>query len=168
MKKLIASLTALVFAGGLALPVAAADEHHHHAKAGPTGGRLLTKVEPHVEFFVNKDNKVEIRFVDEDNKVVAPAKQIVTVTLGDRRKPTKLAFTQDGDKLISNAPVPEGNNHPTVVQIKVDPKAKVVTERFNLNLSDCPTCEHREYACICEHGDDHDHDHHDHDKEKKK
>lgn len=59
-------------------------DHAHAIKAGPSGGRLITDVEPHVEFFVNKEKKVEIRFIDDDNKVVAPAAQTITVTLGDR------------------------------------------------------------------------------------
>ncbi len=138
----------------LAFTINAAGKHdhdHEHAKAGPTGGRLLTKVEPRAEFFVNKDNKVEIRFIDDDNKVVAPGEQVVSVTLGDRRSPTKLSFTKDGNKLISDQPIPEGSSLPTVVQIRAKEGAKTVTEKFNLNLSQCPTCKYKEYACACGH-----------------
>lgn len=148
-------------------------DHDHAKKAGPTGGKLITEVEPHVEFFVTKDKKVEIRFVDDDNKVVAPGEQVITATLGDRSSPTKLTFTKDGDKLVSNATVPEGNDYPTVVTIKANAKAKAVNAKFNLNLTKCPTCENSEYACTCDHGDDHEgHDHkegekHDHEKEAK-
>lgn len=127
------------------------DHDHEHVKAGPTGGRLITKVEPHAEFFVNQDKKVEIRFVDDDNQILAPGDQIVTVTLGDRRSPAKLAFTKEGDKLISDQPIPEGSNLPTVVQIRAKEGAKAVTEKFNLDLSDCPTCKYQEYACTCGH-----------------
>lgn len=149
-------ITLAVAALGLALTVSAAekekhDHDHGHAKAGPTGGKLITEVEPHAEFFVNKDNKVEIRFVDDDMKVIAPGEQVVTVTLGDRSAPTKLSFTKEGDKLISDKVVPEGNNLPTVVQIKTTADAKSVTEKFNLNLADCPECKHKEYACTCDH-----------------
>lgn len=150
-------------------PAAAAEKHDHdhdHAKkAGPTGGKLITDVEPHVEFFVTKEKKVEIRFVDDDNKVLAPKDQIITATLGDRSKPTKLTFTKDGDKLVSSATVPDGNDYPTVVSIKTDAKAKAVNAKFNLNMTKCPTCPNGEYACICEH--DHDHEGHDHAKEEK-
>ncbi|PTX91896.1 hypothetical protein DB346_23345 [Verrucomicrobia bacterium LW23] len=165
MKSLL--LTAGLFLG-LAFsqfaPVHAADAHKHDDKpvAGPTGGRILTKVEPHAEFFVNADKKVEIRFVDDSNKVVPPADQSVSVTMGDRSAPTKLTFAKDGDKLISDKAIPDGNEIPTVVQIKVKPDAKAATEKFNLNLAKCPTCKYAEYACICEHGDDHKgHDHND-------
>lgn len=139
--------------------VAVADDHHghNHAKAGPTGGKLLTKVEPHAEFFVTADKKIEIRFLDESNKVIEPKDQVVTVTMGDRSAPTRLEFTREGDKLISAGTIPEGNRLPTVVQIKADAEAKTVNERFNLDLADCPTCENAEYACICSH--DHGHDH---------
>ena len=129
-------------------------EHEHSIKAGPTGGRLITEVEPHLEFFVNKDKKVELRFIDDANKVVAPGEQVVTVTLGDRSKPTKLAFTKDGEKLISDKTVPEGNDYPTVVQIKTTPKAKTINSKFNLNMSKCPTCANAEYACTCDHDAD--------------
>jgi hypothetical protein len=151
-------LTLAIAALGLAINVRAAEEekhdHEHDAKAGPTGGKLITEVEPHVEFFVNKDNKVEIRFIDDDMKVVAPGEQVISVTLGDRSAPTKLAFTQDGDKLISDKAIPEGENLPTVVQIKTTPDAKAVTEKFNLNLEQCPTCKNKEYACACAHGEE--------------
>lgn len=169
--KMPAFLSILALALGLTLAATAEDKHEHAAKAGPTGGKLLTEVEPHVEFFVNKDKKVEIRFVDEENKVVAPGEQVITATLGDRSKPTKLTFTKEGDKLISDKVVPAGNDYPTVVQIKADAKAKAVNAKFNLNMSKCPTCENAEYACTCEHGDDHEHkegDGHDHSKDAKK
>lgn len=132
------------------------DDHDHAKKAGPSGGRLITAVEPHVEFFVNKDKKVEIRFVDDDNKVVAPGEQVISVTLGERAKPTKLAFAKDGDHLISDKTIPTGNDYPTVVQIKPTAKAKAVNEKFNLNMTKCPDCPYAEYACICDHaGEDH-------------
>lgn len=141
-----------------AAPAAEHKDEHKHEKivAGPSGGRILHGVEPHAEFFVNDAKKVEIRFVGDDNKVIAPADQVVTVTLGDRSAPTKLAFTKDGDKLVSDKAVPAGNDHPTVVQIKAKAGDKAVTEKFNLNLDQCPTCKNKEYACTCEHGaDDH-------------
>jgi hypothetical protein len=150
-KHLISALLSLA----LVFTVNAADQdkhdHDHEAKAGPTGGKLITEVEPHVEFFVNADKKVEIRFIDDDMKVVAPGEQVISVTLGDRSAPTKLAFTKDGNKLISDKAIPEGNDHPTVVQIRTKEGDKAVTEKFNLNLSQCPTCANKEYACICDH-----------------
>ncbi|MGV3664397.1 MAG: hypothetical protein ACO1TE_29765 [Prosthecobacter sp.] len=151
--KLLSALLVLTLA--CSINAADKDKHDHdHAKAGPTGGKLITEVEPHVEFFVNKEKKVEIRFIDDDNKVVAPGEQVIAVTLGDRAAPTKLAFTKDGNKLISDKVIPEGNDLPTVVQIKAKADAKSVTEKFNLNLEQCPTCENKEYACTCKHGEE--------------
>jgi hypothetical protein len=152
MKALIAAMSLVL---GLAFTAHAGDDHKHEAaKAGPTGGKIITAVEPHAEFFVNKDKKVEIRFLDAGNKVIAPAAQEVTVILGDRAAPTKLAFVKQGDVLISDKAIPEGNDQPTVVQIREKAGAKAVNEKFNLNLSKCPTCANAEYACTCPHGSD--------------
>ncbi len=151
--KLLSALLTLA----LAFSVNAADkekhDHEHAGKAGPNGGKLITEVEPHVEFLVTADKKVEIRFIDDDNKVVAPAGQVINVTLGDRSAPTKLTFKQDGDKLVSDKGIPEGADLPTVVQIRAKEGAKAVTEKFNLNLAQCPTCKNKEYACTCSHGE---------------
>ncbi|WP_395730453.1 hypothetical protein [Prosthecobacter sp.] len=153
MKKLITT-TLLALALAFTASAADKDKHDHETKAGPTGGRLITAVEPHVEFFVNKDKKVEIRFINDDMKVVAPGEQVISVTLGDRSAPTKLSFAKEGDKLISDKAIPEGNDLPTVVQIRAKEGAKAVNEKFNLNLDQCPTCKNKEYACTCAHGDE--------------
>jgi hypothetical protein len=121
------------------------------SKAGPTGGRLITKVTPHAEVLLNKEQRIEIRFVNEVNRVLPPGEQVVTVIMGDRSAPTTLNFTREGDKLVSDKKVPEGNNHPMVVQIREKQGAKAVLANFNLNLSKCSTCAHPEYACICDH-----------------
>jgi hypothetical protein len=149
MKTKIAIIAALV----ASLAFANAAEEHKEIKA-PNGGRIIESVEPHAEFLITKDKKVEVRFLDDAGKVVAPAAQTVTVTMGDRAAPTKLAFAKDGDKLVSDKVIPEGKELPVVVQIKVTPEAKTVTEKFNLNLAKCPTCENAEYACTCAHGGD--------------
>jgi len=145
-------LAALAFA----LPAFAADKHDHkHEKkdAGPNGGRVLTAVEPHLEFFVTKDRKVEISALTEDLKPAKLSGQVVTVTAGDRSKPTKLEFKDEGGKLVSSNALPEGNDFPVSVSVKADAKAKTVYEKFNLNLEKCPTCKHQEYACTCAHAD---------------
>jgi len=117
----------------------------------PNGGRIIDTVTPNAEFLVTTDKKVEVRFLDDAGKVIAPTAQVVTVTMGDRSAPTKLAFTKDGDKLVSDKVVAEGKSLPVVLQIKVSPDAKSVTEKFNLNMSNCPTCSYLEYACTCDH-----------------
>ena len=141
-------------------------EHaHEHAKkeAGPNGGRVVTATEPHFEFFVMPDGKVKITFLGEDGKATALKEQSVTAIGGERAKPTKLAFAKDGESLVSDKALPEGKEIPIVLQVKMTKDAKTVTEKFNINLADCPTCKYKEYACICAHGaGDHDHEGHDH------
>jgi hypothetical protein len=124
---------------------------HGKNVAGPNGGRLITALDPHAEFFVTAERKVQITFVGNDGKAVAPAGQIVVVTAGERSAPTKLTFTQVGGVLLSDQTLPEGNNFPAVVQIKATPDAKAVAARFNVNLSICPGCSKAEYACTCGH-----------------
>lgn len=117
----------------------------------PNGGRIVDAVTPHAEFVVTAEKKIEIRFLDEAGKVIAPADQVVTVTMGDRAAPTKLTFAKDGDKLVSDKTIPDGKELPVVLQIRPKEGEKAVTEKFNLNMAHCPTCNMAEYACICEH-----------------
>lgn len=127
------------------------DHSHEKRVAGPNGGRILTSVEPHAEFLVTADRKVQITFVSDDLKPIAPSGQIVTVTTGERSAPVKMTFTQTNDVLLSEQSVPEGKSFPAVVQIKSGPDAKAVVEKFTLNLANCPDCKLAEYACICAH-----------------
>ena len=137
-------------------------EHDHHKKqAGPNGGRLITSVEPHLEFFVTEEGFVQITFLNDRNEVVAPSEQAVSLVGGDRQNPLRLRFAKKGNVLLSTESFPEGNNLPIILSIKTDKKSKTVREKFNLNLSDCPTCDYNEYSCTCAHGED-EHEEHDH------
>jgi len=131
------------------------DDHegHDHGDivAGPNGGRVLMSVEPHAEFLVTDDRKVQITFVNDDLKPVPSAEQNVSVIAGDRSSPTSLSFAKSGDVLVSDKVLPGGNDFPVIVQIKTDASAETVREKFNLNLADCPTCDYKEYACTCAH-----------------
>ncbi|GAA5481249.1 hypothetical protein [Haloferula sargassicola] len=150
--------TKMILAACAALlsPLSQAEEPHHHEKiTAPNGGRVLTSVEPHLEFYRMDDGKVKITAVDDDGKVRPIGDTEVTVTGGERSKPTRLTFSKNGDALISDKAFPEGKSLPVVVRIKTSADAKPVYERFSLNLATCPECEHPEYACSCEH--DHDH-----------
>lgn len=155
------NMTILAAILGLALsPAIRAEEkdhdHKEHAEAkkivGPNKGRIVTATEPHFEFFVTADRKVKVTFVGDDGKVVAAKDQTVTAISGDRSSPVKMAFAKDGDSLVSDKALPEGNAVPVVLQVKLSADAKTVTEKFNVNLAKCPSCEHPEYACTCEHG----------------
>lgn len=136
----------------LSLTASIARAHDDDKKvAGPNGGRILTTIEPRAEFFVTPDRKVQITFLGADGQAIAPADQSVTVTAGNRTAPTTLQFAKSGDRLLSDGALPAGNRMPAVVQIKASPEAKVVIERFTVNLATCPECKYAEYACICDH-----------------
>lgn len=128
-------------------------------KAGPNGGRLIHSVKPNVEFVVREDRHIQIHFLDDDLKPVATGDQILSLIGGDRTAPFRLAFAKDGVGMLSEKPIPAGDNHPAVLQIKANSISAATFEKFHLNLSDCPTCQYKEYACICEHGDNGQHDH---------
>lgn len=145
------------------LAAGADDKHedHDHGKivAGPNGGRVLTGVEPHLEFFVNKDRTVTITALDDNNKAAKITSQSVSIIAGKRSNPTRLNFTEKDGVLISDGKLPEGNDFPVVVQIRTAEGAKKVNAKFNVNLADCPSCDYKEYACACAHGDHEGHDH---------
>lgn len=140
----------------LSIPAFAAEKDNQHDKknAGPNGGRVLTTVEPHLEFLVTKDRKVEITALTDDLKTAKFSGQVIAVTAGDRSKPTKLEFKEEDGKLVSSNPLPEGNDFPVSVSIKPSASGKAVYERFNMNFEKCPTCKLQEYACICAHARD--------------
>lgn len=130
------------------------DDHadaDHTGKAGPNGGRLLTSIEPHAEFFVKPDRTVQIAFVDDDNNVVAVGQQAVKIFAGDRSAITTLNFASKDGVLVSDQPLPAGDDFPLVVQITMTPGDAAVTEKFTMDFSSCPTCKYLEYACICDH-----------------
>ncbi len=147
--QILALAAALVFT----LQSGEAGPNHSHKKkeAGPNGGRLVTSIKPHAEFFLTPERKVQITFVGEDGKAVAPEEQVVVVTTGQRSAPVKMTFAKMGETLLSEQVVPDGESLPVVVQIKSTPDAKAVVEKFNLNLSVCPGCSLAEYACTCDH-----------------
>lgn len=145
---LISLLTAAVIL--LAAPLQAG-EGHTHKEAGPNGGRLITSINPHAEFYLTADRKVQFTFVGEDGKTIPPAQQVITVITGDRSAPIRLTFEKSGAPFVSEQAIPEGNNFPVVVQIKATPDGKSEIEKFTLNLSECPGCKLAEYACTCDH-----------------
>lgn len=140
------------------------DEHAHedaHAhdddsekkEGGPNGGRIITSVNPRFEFLINDDRTLQLTFLDDESRSIAPNEQIITLIGGDRANPTRIAFVPKGKSLVSSQALPEGGSVPVVLQIKTDPKASIIREKFNVNLSECPTCDYQEYACVCGHDD---------------
>jgi len=131
---------------------AGGNNSHEKKVAGPSGGRLLTSVEPQAEFLLLPDRKVQITFVDDHAKPIPPAEQVVTVTTGERSAPIKLVFVKTDSAFVSEQSVPTGNSFPVVVQIKAKPEARTLIEKFTLNLSTCSGCGLAEYACTCAEG----------------
>lgn len=134
------------------------DHDHHHESKAPNGGRVLHDIVPHAEFFITKDRKVQITFLNDHGKAIA-SDQKLTAIGGKRAKPTKFTFKKTKTGFFSNEKLPEGNLVPIVLTFSHDGKTKRV--RFNVNMADCPTCEFLEYACTCDHehvGEGHDHE----------
>lgn len=152
---------ALVMPGALC---AADDDGQDHAEkvAGPNGGRVVTNLEPHYELFITAERKLKITFLGDDGKPAAVQGQVITAAGGDRAKPTRMNFARDGDSLVSDKPLPEGKVVPLILQVKIAADAKPVFERINVNLSDCPECKHKEYACTCEPDEHDEHEGHTH------
>ena len=129
------------------------DHGHEHTKkhAGPNGGRLITGVSPHAEFFVDAERFAQITFVNAESEVTAPTGQVVSLTGGDRSNPIKLSFTSVDGVLRSTEALPEQPNMPIILSIKPTTDTKAVREKFYLNQSMCGSCDYQEYACICGH-----------------
>ena len=153
LTRIVFSLIAgCLVAGSLVAPAYAhGSGTHGKKKAGPNGGRVITKVTPNVEFFVTADRKVKLTFLDDAGKPVALSGQTATLTGGDRMNPTKLTFAAKDGALVSEQPLPAGDNVPVVLQLKMTPEASSVTEKFGVNFSTCPECKLSEYACTCDH-----------------
>ena len=166
IQRLFSSTTALTTFAVLALACPATaddgknkhDHDHDHAKmAGPNGGRVLHQVHPHAELFVTKDRKLQLTFLDGKGKPTALKEQSASGICGKRSAPTRMKFSKEGNTLLSDKALPKGLHIPTVLQLKMSPKAKATIIRLNLNLEDCPTCDYLEYACTCDHHGDHKH-----------
>lgn len=128
-------------------------DHEEHAEKtpGPNGGRLIQIVEPHFEFLIREDRHAQINFLDDEMKPVAVGDQELKLTGGNRANPFHLSFVKEGSSLVSEKPIPAGDDHPGVLQIKNNADAMTIIEQFQMDLSDCPTCNYKEYSCICEH-----------------
>ena len=86
-----------------------------------------------------------------DDKIVPIGTQVVTLIGGDRSNPTRMEFDYENDALISDVAFPAGMIFPVILQIKASAGADAITEKFNLDLNESPTCGSLEYACTCHH-----------------
>lgn len=130
---------------------AAAEHAAHKPAGGPNGGRLITTVEPHFEFLVTPERFVQITFLGHDGTVIPVTDQDLSAIGGDRSAPTKVQFVKKEGRLISTEALPEMKSMPIILRIKATPEAKSVRETFYLNMSECPSCDYKEYACVCGH-----------------
>lgn len=146
----LALLLVVLASGRIAL---AHENGEHEKEAGPNGGRVIDSVEPRVEFFVTEDRKAQLSFLDDAGEVIPPDGQEASLVSGDRSNPTRLKFVRQGDVLVSDGALPEGDVFPIVLEIAAEPGARIARERFNYNASECPECGYAEYACVCGHHD---------------
>ncbi len=139
-------------------------DHGDHAKVinAPNGGRILKQVEPHAEFFITKDRKVQITFLNDAGKAVENGATLKAVG-GKLAAPTKFTFVKTKHGLLSEQKLPEGMMVPMMLMFK-DAEGKAAPRiKFNVDMSKCPTCDFLEYGCTCDHSGDHKgHDHGDH------
>ena len=135
------------------------ESEHTKKEAGPNGGRVIKTDDTELEFFVRDDGKVQITFLDHGNAVLPPKDQSVSLIGGNRSAPTKFSFEAGRTLLVSNESIPHITNKPVILSIQNTVTEDTVRERFNLNLSICPNCDYKEYACICGHDERHHNDH---------
>ena len=126
-------------------------EHASEHAGGPKGGRLLENIEPHAEFFVEKDKTATITFYDEAMKPVPAAGQSAVLNVDTDGNKARLEFEKKGDVLVTKGSLPEGDSHNVVLQLKQSDDAKPANFRFAVDNNMCGECKRAEYACICEH-----------------
>ncbi len=135
------------------------ESEHAKKEAGPNGGRVVDADGAELEFLVREDGKIQITFLDHGYAIAPPKEQSVSLIGGDRSAPSIFNFPTGRPILVSDEPIPDIKNMPVILSIKNSLTDRTVRERFNLNLSTCPECDYKEYACVCEHGEGH-HDEH--------
>ena len=123
--------------------------------AGPKGGKILTTDAPHAEFFVEKDRTVTVTFYDAALKPVALASQVVTGVAEAKTGKVGLEFAAKGGALVSNVPLPQGDDYTVVLQVRETASARPKVYRVQFHSEVCDECKHAEYACACdEHGEE--------------
>ncbi|MFT4901735.1 MAG: hypothetical protein ACI81V_001010 [Lentimonas sp.] len=126
-------------------------DHAHAGLTAPNGGRLVQTVEPHLEFLLLPDRFVQISFVNDAGELVAAAEQSIRLVGGDRSHAIRVGFERVGTVLRSTQAMPDLADMPIILQIKTDPSAGTVLEKFYLNTFTCGGCDLAEYACTCGH-----------------
>ncbi|HSJ03453.1 MAG: hypothetical protein ACAI34_22720, partial [Verrucomicrobium sp.] len=94
-----------------------------------------------------KDGKFYVALLDKDMKPVTLGEQVLTVTAGDRDKPTKVEVTKENGKFV--LPMQKGEAYWVIVQYKPTAKAKAITARFQYDAGNCDVCNNPEWLCKC-------------------
>jgi hypothetical protein len=144
------STTLAALMAAVSLSSAAETPCEHPVLAAPNGGKVLEAGDIHVEFLVQPDRTVRVTFLDKAMNPVPAADRSVAVTAQAPSGSTKLEFEPKEGAFVSKSPLPDGDGYTIVLQIKAAPDGKSKNFRILLNLADCGTCKHKEYACICE------------------
>ncbi|MCD8534519.1 MAG: hypothetical protein LR011_06940 [Verrucomicrobia bacterium] len=119
---------------------------------GPNGGKLVILTNHTFEIFIKPDRHIQIALLDQERNLMSPEILHVEGFTGDRASPVTLSFNSDQQNhLVSNQPIPDGNNHPTLLKFFTSRTNQIHTARFNADLSTCPDCQLPEYTCICQH-----------------
>ena len=127
---------------------------------GPKGGKIVTTAAPHAEFFVEKDRKVTVTFYDQNLKPLALTGQVVTAVAEAKTGKVGLEFAAKGGALVSNVPLPKGDDYPVVLQLRETANARPTIHRVQFRTEICKECKRAEYACTChEHGGEKKHKH---------
>lgn len=145
------SIKLLTLAGVLCAGLLTLNAADNKELAGPKGGRLLEKTEPHAEFVIEKDRSVTINFYNAEMKPVTVTTQSATVIATPTSGKTTIEFEKKGDSLVSKSKLPDGEGYNLVVQFKQTADAKPQNFRFKLDLGTCGECKRAEYACVCGH-----------------
>lgn len=122
---------------------------HGGVELGPNGGRILefSKDETMHGEVIAKDGKFHVALLDKDMKPVAVADQTLTVTAGDRDKPTKVEVSKADGKFV--VPMQKGESYWVIFQYKASAKAKPITARLHYNAEICEECKAQEWLCKC-------------------
>jgi hypothetical protein len=121
---------------------------------GPQGGKMLDN---QTEFYVEKDRTVTLAFYGSDLKPIPVGAQTAVIWADAPSGRVKLEMEKKADVLVSKTTLPEGDGYNVMVQLKSTPDAKAQNHKVAFNVEPCTKCNRAEYACICDHHDDHDH-----------
>ncbi len=118
---------------------------------GPRKGAVLEFTGGKVEFFITKERKVSLGFLDASLKPMP----LQTVEIKLSAEPKSGAVTMElepkAEFLESKTALPEGEGYTIVVQIKADQTDKLINHRITMNTHFCEGCQGPEYACTCDH-----------------